>query len=259
MRFNDASIFCWSFCKILREADGEDDGSKNKEEQCNNKGVDGDPVVLVLLVGVGAPQAKSGEEGPEEVADQSDDDEGRHEADVACAPSLRASNGGVHVEREWGGGTLLDALHEESLPPALGQDPVGRRRGRRHQDHSDEAACEGDHLEWPGDRDGLYGDLWGPHPAHCRQSATLQRALWRWSVVTHTLSGRRCVELGCCLPWGPTGARCTLPSRLTPPLLLLSFSLILLCRGFLNWCRCRLFSLGFLLDSNDQVQGCHWS
>ena len=63
-----------------------------------------------------------------------------------CAPSLRASNGGVHVEREWGGGALLDALHEESLPPALGQDPVGRRRGRRHQDHSDEAACEGDHL-----------------------------------------------------------------------------------------------------------------
>ena len=28
------------------------------------------------------------------------------------------------------------------------------------------------HLEWPGDRDGLYGDLWGPHPAHCRQSET---------------------------------------------------------------------------------------
>ena len=58
---------------------------KQKEEllTCNNKGVDGDPVVLVLLVGVGAPQAKSGEEGSEEVADQSDDDEGRHEADVA--------------------------------------------------------------------------------------------------------------------------------------------------------------------------------
>ena len=70
-----------------------------KEEllTCNNKGVDGDPVILVLLVGVGAPQAKSGEEGPEEVADQSDDDEGRHEADVAweeyvLAQKLQASN-----------------------------------------------------------------------------------------------------------------------------------------------------------------------
>ena len=28
------------------------------------------------------------------------------------------------------------------------------------------------YLEWPGDRDGLYRDLWGPHPAHCRQSET---------------------------------------------------------------------------------------
>ena len=72
---------------------------KQKEEllTCNNKGVDGDPVVLVLLVGVGAPQAKSGEEGPEEVADQSDNDEGRHEADVAweeyvLAQKLQASN-----------------------------------------------------------------------------------------------------------------------------------------------------------------------
>ena len=26
------------------------------------------------------------------------------------------------------------------------------------------------YLEWPGDRDGLYGDLWGAHPASCRLS-----------------------------------------------------------------------------------------
>ena len=49
----------------------------------NNEGVDGDPVILVLLVGVGAPQPEPGEEGAEEVADEADDDEGCHEADVA--------------------------------------------------------------------------------------------------------------------------------------------------------------------------------
>ena len=49
----------------------------------SNEGVDGDPVVLVLLVGVGAPQTESGEEGAKEVADQPDDDKGCHQADVA--------------------------------------------------------------------------------------------------------------------------------------------------------------------------------
>ena len=51
---------------------------------CNDEGIDGDPVILVLLVWVGTPQPKSGEEGAKKVADQPDDDKGCHQADVAC-------------------------------------------------------------------------------------------------------------------------------------------------------------------------------
>ena len=50
----------------------------------SNKGIDGDPVILVLLVWVGAPQAEPGEEGAKEVADEADDHKGCHQADVAC-------------------------------------------------------------------------------------------------------------------------------------------------------------------------------
>ena len=49
----------------------------------NDEGVDGDPVILVLLVWVGTPQAQPGEEGAKKVADQPDDDKGCHQADVA--------------------------------------------------------------------------------------------------------------------------------------------------------------------------------
>ena len=67
---------------------------------------------------------------------------------VTCAPSLWASNCGVHVEGEGSGGAFFDALHEEAFPPALRQDPVRCRCRRRHQDHRDEATCEGGHLQW---------------------------------------------------------------------------------------------------------------
>ena len=49
----------------------------------NDEGIDGDPVILVLLVWVGTPQAQPGEEGAKKVADQPDDDKGCHQADVA--------------------------------------------------------------------------------------------------------------------------------------------------------------------------------
>ena len=50
----------------------------------DDKGVDGDPVVLVLLVRVGTPEAEAGQEGTEEVGDEADDDKGSAESDVAC-------------------------------------------------------------------------------------------------------------------------------------------------------------------------------
>ena len=50
----------------------------------DDKGVDGHPVVLVLLVRVGAPEAEAGQEGTEEVGDEADDDKGSAESDVAC-------------------------------------------------------------------------------------------------------------------------------------------------------------------------------
>ena len=49
-----------------------------------DEGVDGHPVVLVLLVGVGAPEAEPREEGPEEVGDQPDDDKGSNKTQVSC-------------------------------------------------------------------------------------------------------------------------------------------------------------------------------
>jgi hypothetical protein len=52
-------------------------------ETCDDKRVDGDPVVLVLLVGVSAAQPQAGQEGPEEVGDETNDDERRCAAQVA--------------------------------------------------------------------------------------------------------------------------------------------------------------------------------
>ncbi len=56
---------------------------KDLIETCDDKRVDGDPVVLVLLVGVSAAQPQAGQEGPEEVGDETNDDEGRCAAQVA--------------------------------------------------------------------------------------------------------------------------------------------------------------------------------
>ena len=50
----------------------------------DDKGVDGDPVVLVLLVRVGTPETEARQEGTEEVGDETDDDEGSAESDIAC-------------------------------------------------------------------------------------------------------------------------------------------------------------------------------
>ena len=50
---------------------------------CENEGVNGDPVVLVLLVGVGALEPEAGQQGPEEVGDEPDDAESSTPAKVA--------------------------------------------------------------------------------------------------------------------------------------------------------------------------------
>lgn len=50
----------------------------------DDEGVDGHPVVLVLLVGVGAPEAEAGHQGTDEVSHGDDDDEGGDASDVAC-------------------------------------------------------------------------------------------------------------------------------------------------------------------------------
>ena len=49
---------------------------------CQNEGVDGDPVVLVLLVGIGALQPEAGQRSPEEVKDQTENDEGSTSAEI---------------------------------------------------------------------------------------------------------------------------------------------------------------------------------
>ena len=51
----------------------------------NDESVDGDAVVLVLLVGVGAPQAKPGEESPEEVEEKADNHQGSSATDISCS------------------------------------------------------------------------------------------------------------------------------------------------------------------------------
>ena len=50
---------------------------------CDNQGVDGNTVVFVLLVRVRAPQAQSGQKGPEEVEEEADDDQSCGASDVA--------------------------------------------------------------------------------------------------------------------------------------------------------------------------------
>ena len=55
-------------------------GAPSSNDNCDNERVDGYAVVLVLLVGVRAAQAQAGQEGPEEVSDEADDNECR------CAP-----------------------------------------------------------------------------------------------------------------------------------------------------------------------------
>ncbi len=48
----------------------------------DGQGVDGDAVVLVLLVGVGAPQPEGGQQGAEDVGHDADHHEGGGSTDV---------------------------------------------------------------------------------------------------------------------------------------------------------------------------------
>lgn len=52
-----------------------------------DESVDGDPVVLVFFVGIGASEAETGEEGTEEVSDEAEDHKGRAQADITCKGS----------------------------------------------------------------------------------------------------------------------------------------------------------------------------
>ena len=114
---------------------------------CDGQGPAGDAVILVLLVWVGAPQAEAGEEGAKEVGEADQDDEGRGAANPAGSVGATAPGNGVLAEGDGSGGVDVDALLEETLPPAFGDDPLGRGRRRHHQKRRQHAAREGNDLK----------------------------------------------------------------------------------------------------------------
>merc|ERR1719233_1662316 len=160
------TIFRRFIGKILGELHWVDDGSQQEGNQSKNESVDGDTVVLVLFVGVSASQTKTGQEGSEEVEDETNDDKGCSSTKVTCTSSSSTSSSFRHAKRQRCWSSSRDTLHEQAFPPAICQHPVRSGGGGHHQDHR-EAAGEGYHLEWPGDRDGLDSNLWGSHPAVC--------------------------------------------------------------------------------------------
>merc|ERR1719233_1698598 len=81
---NFATIFRRFIGKILGELHGIDDGSQQEGNQSKNESVDGDTVVLVLFVGVSASQTKTGQEGSEEVEDETNDDKGCSSTKITC-------------------------------------------------------------------------------------------------------------------------------------------------------------------------------
>lgn len=62
------------FIEFLEEIDRIDDNWDNQEDQGDDHGVDCEPVVLVLLVGVRASESQAEDDGAEQVEDESDDD-----------------------------------------------------------------------------------------------------------------------------------------------------------------------------------------
>ena len=58
-----------------------------------------------------------------------------------------APRDGLHSEGEGRGGPDVDALLEQSLPPAPGHHPLGGGGRGDHQEGRDEAAREGDNLQ----------------------------------------------------------------------------------------------------------------
>ena len=66
---------------------------------------------------------------------------------LTYTPSLGAANLLWDPEWEREVSVLPDALGEQSLPPALAYDPVSGAGGRRHHNHSYEAAGEGNYLQ----------------------------------------------------------------------------------------------------------------
>merc|ERR1719193_1877057 len=107
-------------------------------------------IVLVLFVGVSASQTKTGQEGSEEVEDETNDDKGCSSTKITCTSGSSASSSFRHAKRQRCWSSSRDTLHEQAFPPAICQHPVRSGGGGHHQDHRDEAAGEGYHLEWPG-------------------------------------------------------------------------------------------------------------
>jgi len=70
-------------CKIITKWQATLHFYSNRKLTGNEEGVDGDPVVLVLLVGVRASKAKAGAEGAEDVCQDTDNHQGSDAADVA--------------------------------------------------------------------------------------------------------------------------------------------------------------------------------
>ena len=105
-------------------------------------------VVLVFLVGIGAPQAQTGQKSSEEVGEANDDDEGGRSSNVTGPVSPAATRDGLGVERQRGRRVNVDTLLEKTLAESVRNDPFGGRRGRDHQKRGDRAAREGDNLQF---------------------------------------------------------------------------------------------------------------
>ena len=70
-------------------------------------------------------------------------------AGLTYTPSFRAAHLLRDVEWQRKVSVGSDALGEESLPPALADDPVSGAGGGHHHNHSYEAAGEGNYLRQP--------------------------------------------------------------------------------------------------------------
>ena len=110
---------------------------------CNSQRINGHPVVLVLLVGIGAPKAKSGQECGKKVCDEADDTKSRSSSDVASTMCSPASGNGFSTERQRCGFTFLDACNEKAFSEATRLDPVGGTNRGQQQDNGDGTTGKG--------------------------------------------------------------------------------------------------------------------